>query len=384
MIPKKIIEFTKNRRCTLLGIGPMSKNCVDATIELSNEYDVPLFLVSSRRQIEASSLGGGYANNWSTEEFAEYVKKNDSKHNVFLARDHGGPWQNSNDLQNKLSLEDAMASAKKSYQSDIDSGFTFLHIDPSEYVSSKPSNDEILDRVFELYSFCYEYSKTKNKQVFFEISIGKDGDESQSYEELEKILRDIKTFCDKKNYPMPSFIAVRIGTHVQEDRNVGNFESIIHLDENSNEKISILRLIQLCNDTNVMMKHHNTDYLSDMALKQHVTFGIHAANVAPEFGVVETRALLNLLEKNGLNSEVEKFIEIAYNSKKWEKWLVPNTKLDRRGKAIIVGHYVFSNDEFLTLKEIIKKQLNMENLDDYLKNQVKKSILRYMKNFNIL
>jgi len=271
VIPEKIIEFTKNRKCTLLGIGPMSKNCVDATIELSNEYDVPLFLVSSRRQIEASSLGGGYANNWSTEEFAEYVKKNDFKHNVFLARDHGGPWQNSNDLQNRLSLEDAMVSAKKSYQSDIDSGFTFLHIDPSEYVSTKPSNDEILDRVFELYSFCYEYSKTKNKQVFFEISVGKDGDESQSYEEIEFFLIKIKNFCDEKNYHMPSFFAVRIGTHVLEDKNVGNFESIINLDEDSNEKKSILKLIQLCNDTNVMMKHHNTDYLSDMTMLEAST-----------------------------------------------------------------------------------------------------------------
>ena len=384
MIPEKILDFTKTRNCTLLGIGPMSKNCVDATIELSNEYNVPLFLVSSRRQIETSTQGGGYANNWTTEDFAEYVKKRDLKNNVFLARDHGGPWQNSNDLQKKLSLEEAMNSAKKSYQADIDSGFDFLHIDPSEYLTSKPSNDEILERVFELYSFCFEYSESKNKQVFFEVSVGKDGDPPQSYEEVKDIIHKIKSFCSKKNYPEPSFLAVRIGTHVQEDRNVGNFESIIELEKNSDEKQSILKLIQLCNENNILMKHHNTDYLSDPALQQHVSFGIHAANVAPEFGVIETRALLNLLEKNGLNSEAEQFLDIAYNSKKWEKWLVPNSQLDKRGKSIIVGHYVFSTENFLSLKKTIEELLKMDNLDDYLKNQVKQSIFRYMKNFNLL
>ena len=32
-------------------------------------------LIASRRQIECKALGGGYCNNWSTEEFSKYVKK---------------------------------------------------------------------------------------------------------------------------------------------------------------------------------------------------------------------------------------------------------------------------------------------------------------------
>jgi hypothetical protein len=382
MIPDKILQFTKNRKCTLLGVGPMSKNCVDATIELSNEFDIPLFLVASRRQIEASFFGGGYANNWSTEEFANYIKQNDIKNNIFLTRDHGGPWHNSEDLRKKISLEDAMTSAKKSYQIDIDSGFTFLHIDPSEYIETKPTPEKILALVFELYSFCYEYAKSKNHQISFEISVGKDGDESQSFEELSEIIKKIKFFCDEKNYPLPVFLAVRIGTHVKEDRNVGDFESKIDLNPNENKIIH--KLIQLCNENCIMMKHHNTDYLSDEALKKHFEWGIHAANVAPEFGVVETRALLKLLEDYGLTDELNQFIDIAYNSKKWEKWLVPNSTLDKKGKATIAGHYIFTTKDFLKLKDKIKSKLPEENIDNYLKNEVKNSILRYMKNFNLL
>ena len=80
-IASQIQQFPVQQKCTLLGIGPMSKNCVDVVIELANTYNIPLMLIASRRQIESEKLGRGYVNNWSTEEFAEYVKKRDkNKH----------------------------------------------------------------------------------------------------------------------------------------------------------------------------------------------------------------------------------------------------------------------------------------------------------------
>ena len=94
MIHDKIEKVLLKRRCTLLGVGPMSVNCVDAAIELANENDVPLMLIASRRQIDSEDFGGGYVNNWSTHRFADYVIENDKKGKILLARDHGGPWQN--------------------------------------------------------------------------------------------------------------------------------------------------------------------------------------------------------------------------------------------------------------------------------------------------
>ena len=35
MIKEKLQTYLNNHRCTLLGVGPMSKNCVDAAIELA-------------------------------------------------------------------------------------------------------------------------------------------------------------------------------------------------------------------------------------------------------------------------------------------------------------------------------------------------------------
>jgi hypothetical protein len=57
MIRQRIDRLLRGRRCTLLGVGPMSKNCVDAAIELANERNVPIFLIASRRQVECEEMG---------------------------------------------------------------------------------------------------------------------------------------------------------------------------------------------------------------------------------------------------------------------------------------------------------------------------------------
>ena len=56
MIQRKLDSFMAKRRCTLLGVGPMSKNCVDVTIELANNHKIPLMLIASRRQIDSAHL----------------------------------------------------------------------------------------------------------------------------------------------------------------------------------------------------------------------------------------------------------------------------------------------------------------------------------------
>ena len=64
-------DYVQRNNCTLLGVGPMSKNCIDTVIDLVNEFDIPIMLIASRRQIESKQLGNGYVNNWSTEEFSK-------------------------------------------------------------------------------------------------------------------------------------------------------------------------------------------------------------------------------------------------------------------------------------------------------------------------
>ena len=84
MIQNKIKDHLFKHRCTLLGVGPMSINCVDAAVELANEYATPLMLIASRRQIDSEQFNGGYGNNWTTSEFANYVRSKDKSANIIL------------------------------------------------------------------------------------------------------------------------------------------------------------------------------------------------------------------------------------------------------------------------------------------------------------
>ena len=160
-------KLINQRACTALGVGPMSINCVDAVCEIANEHSIPIMLIASRRQIDTKQMGGGYVNNWSTEDFSDYVKNKDKKNLVILSRDHGGPWQNNTEIEKKFSLEEAMRSAKLSYSSDIKSNFSIIHIDPSIDPNSTLSTDTVLERVYELYDFCFHEAKKNNNEIIF-------------------------------------------------------------------------------------------------------------------------------------------------------------------------------------------------------------------------
>ena len=60
MIKHQFEIYLTKHRATLLGVGPMSLNCVDVTLELSKQYEIPLMLIASRRQIDSAEFGGGY------------------------------------------------------------------------------------------------------------------------------------------------------------------------------------------------------------------------------------------------------------------------------------------------------------------------------------
>lgn len=386
MIHQRLDTFLRKRRCTLMGVGPMSLNCVDAVIGLANDHDVPILLIASRRQIDSEEFGGGYVNNWTTDKFARYVTDRDKKGKVLLARDHGGPWQSVKEKEAGLGLRRAMESAKSSFRSDIAAGFQILHIDPSVDIHGQPDIDEVLDRIFELYEFCWGQAQQLGQEVIFEIGTEEQSGSTNSQEALDYTLNAVQQFCKRNHLPQPTFVVIQCGTRVMETRNVGTFDVPIRVAGELPTEILLPKMIEICNRYGIFMKEHNADYLSDEALQWHPRLGIHAVNVAPEFGVTETRALVGVLEANGYTQLAERFLRLAYDSKKWDKWMLKDTKATNRDRAIIAGHYVFATPECAELKTEARKALVRKgiDLDSFLKQQVKQSILRYLHNFRLL
>ena len=285
---KKIINQGK----TILCVGPMSKNCVDAAIELSDYHNIYIFLIASRRQVDSQKFGGGYVNNWSTKEFCEYVKKKCKRKKIILARDHGGPWQNFQDYKNKISLKKAIDNAKYAFKDDIDNGFKFLHVDTSvsPHIKEVKTNDAI-KRLKDIYSYLSKYSKKIKKEIIFEIGTEEQSGTTNTEIEIKKTLSSINMFCKNEKIAKPLFMVMQTGTKVLEDRNVGSFESPVKIKNELSVEIQLPKMLDICTKYKIYMKQHNTDYLSNDSLKWHPKLGIHAANVAPEFAIVETRKL---------------------------------------------------------------------------------------------
>ena len=380
-LQQQLDNYRQDKNCTLLCVGPMSKNCVDATIELADQYKTPLMLIASRRQIDSEQFGGGYVENWSTKKFADYVRSKDINQNIILARDHGGPWQNELEKSQNMNLKDAMQSAKDSYRADIDAGFHMLHIDPSVDIHSQPNAVQVLERVYELYDFCWAYAQQKDQDISFEIGTEEQSGSNNSKEELEYTLENMRKFCKNNKIPFPSFIVIQAGTRVMETKNIGSFDSPIRVENELPPEIQIPQMIDICNKYGILMKEHNTDYLSTDSLKWQPRLGIHAANIAPEFGVAETRAFIDMLKEGGHTDLLDEFLKISYESMKWKKWMLKNTDANDTDRAIIAGHYVFSSNEFIKLKA--KALRKIDNLEGFLKSKVKESIFRYMNAFNL-
>ena len=139
-----------------------------------------------------------------------------------------------------------MESAKESYKADIDSNFQILHIDPSIDIHSKPSNEEVLDRLFELYEYCWNYAQTNRKDIIFEIGTEEQSGSTNTKEELEYTLNKVNYFCTKNNLPRPTFVVVQTGTRVMETRNVGSFDTPLRVANEIPAEIQVPQMIQIC------------------------------------------------------------------------------------------------------------------------------------------
>jgi hypothetical protein len=356
----------------------MSEACVDAVIELANEHRLPLLLIGSRRQIECTDQGGGYVNGWTTETFARYVRQRDKGGYVLLCRDHGGPWQNYPEVKRNMGLVEAMESAKHSFAIDLQAGYDLIHIDPSEAPAGVLRTANVLEMLFELYDFVVETARRLGQPIVIEIGTEEQNGGLNSPDDVDAFLKQVRAFCHKRQYDMPLFIVAQTGTLVRETRNIGHFG--VNLDERG-RALAAQRVADLAHVTRrygVFIKEHNGDYLTEDLLSLRPGMGVGATNIAPEFGVAETRFLLETCDAHGLGALSERFLELSFACRKWEKWLVPGSTASDRDKAVMAGHYVFGEPAFKEIYARIRAAMAGKGmaLDRAVRDHLKAAIAR--------
>ncbi|WP_414049238.1 class II D-tagatose-bisphosphate aldolase non-catalytic subunit [Macrococcus animalis] len=388
---------------SILGIGPMSQNCVQATLELSDEMDFPVMFIASRNQVDADEFGSGYVNKWDQERFSKAVKEVAEKikydNMYYLCRDHGGPWQRDEERRNHIPEEEAMVIGKKSYEYDMKAGFDLLMIDPTKdpfEVGKVIPLDVVLQRTVDLIEYCEDKRKSLGlSDIGYEVGTEETNGGLTTTETYETFINRLNAALDEKGLPHPTFIVGQTGTLTRKTEQVGHFNF-----ENAKD------LSQMAKKYSVGLKEHNGDYLDDLTLLQHIPAGVTAINVAPQYGTEETRAYLvlaNLEDKLadlGLVKEKSNTREVllknAIESERWRKWMVDGQndltvdeiKADAKLSDEILdiaGHYTFNNDEVKNELEKLFKNLKEQHVDSerYVIDCIKRPIRDYAESLNL-
>jgi hypothetical protein len=309
-------------------IGPMTKNVVDAIVEFCDKTGNKIAFIPSRRQVE---WNGGYVNNWTTEEFSNYVTT------LPLQRDHGGPGQGNNDDDG---FESLAYDAKH---------FQLIHIDPWK---KYPKFSEGLEKTIEMIKFVYEI----NPAIIFEVGT-EEAIRPFDPDELDRLVAGLQSALPEEVYWQIKYLVIQSGTSLKGINQTGNYDST-----------RLVEMIEVAKSYNMLSKEHNGDYIPVEVIKEKFSLGLDCINIAPEFGLIETLTYLKEIKDEKL---FERFWQICYDSKKWVKWVSPSFDpyYNREQLVKICGHYVLSYPNFIN---DIKSQF--PGIDEKVKQNITKKL----------
>lgn len=327
---------------TLLGVGPMSPMVVQAALQCAAEHAAPMVFIPSRNQVEA---GGGYVAGWTPAALRAYVshQMGERRHAgpVYIGRDHGGPWQRDADYQAGLGWEAALAAAMDSYAADLAAGFDYLHIDTAKD-PAHPGGVPLelaLDRAVTVLAAVEAHRvATAAPPVAYEVSLEQADGGCSTAADFGFFMDALIKRIDQRGLPTPLFMVGNTGTLTT----TGQAGTV--------DFPAVRELAEVTARHGVVLKEHNADYLTPDDLARHPGAGIGMANVAPEFGRLETEALilLSALEQDacrrrGLASaEFGAVLERqVLASDRWRKWAGSG---DSRAEIVASsGHYFYGN-----------------------------------------
>lgn len=290
-----------------LGFGPMSPEAIKAICTYTHDTQRPLMIIASRNQVDADS---GYV--MTTPALRELLNTQPTDY-VWVCRDHCGPYFL--DSEKDLDLKKAIEATKKTIAYDIEQGFDLIHIDTSRV-------EDTYGVAEQLFKFAHKLNPTVKFEFGTEENVGVAAGAIK--------YKDDVAFA--KHMPNLEFVVAQTGSLCHEDYQAGTFE----ID-------TVRKLVQVANDNGVKLKEHNADYLTAEQVKLRKSAGVHAMNIAPQLGVVQTKLLKELSIARGGQELWDAFAKKVLASNRWKKWTDSNEDAQ---KVIVAGHYCFNSPEY--------------------------------------
>jgi tagatose-1,6-bisphosphate aldolase non-catalytic subunit AgaZ/GatZ len=292
-----------------------------------------------------------------------------------------------------------MQIARQSFEADIEAGFNYLHIDPTK-CPFPYTQEQLVEWTVDLMMFCEETrKKLQRPELDYEVGTEDIQGGLSSPEAFERFLNDLAKATKERGLPRPTCIVGQTGTLTRADYNVGHFDSE-----------GARRLADIAARYSIGFKEHNADYLSDITCRAHPSLNVTGANVAPEFGLVETDACLDLvlceqkLVREGWLAEsttscLDALLhELTFRKAPWRKWMddgvrgwddekVRTDKETRRLIARVCGHYVYDFPAFRAARATLYANLDRFRGEGWAENHVRQcvrtSITSYIESFNL-
>lgn len=388
---------------TMIGIGPMSSNLLQAAFELARDEDFPLMFIASRNQVDMDEFGAGYVNNWDQGRFAADIRKVADEVGYsgpyYLCRDHGGPWQRDEERGAHIPEDEAMDIARRSFVADMEAGFDLLMVDPTKdpyQIGKVIPLDVVLRRTIDLIDYLETYRRKHGlPEIAYEVGTEETNGGLTTTDRYEEFVSQLAPELDKRGCPMPTFIVGQTGTLTRLTEQVGHYDY-----KNARE------LADMAKRFGVGLKEHNADYLDDVTLLEHIPAHVTASNVAPQYGTEETRAYLKLcnveqlLVDNGLCDDPSSLrttlLVKAIKTERWRKWMCGDDvklqvddilKNERLSLEIldISGHYAFNDPEVKAEIEKLYKNLGAQDIDGqrFVVEHIKRPLRQYVVGLNL-
>jgi len=391
-ILRKIKNISRKEKInyTLLAVCPNSENVLKAAIYSAKRANAPIKFTATLNQVDTD---GGYTG-WTQEDLVRKIKEYSYRigYNgpTIIAVDHGGPWLKDKQAIEKWDLERSMKWIKKSFEAAIMAGYDLIHVDPTVDIFSRDIKIEtVIERTIDLISHVEKFRKSKKiKPISYEVGTEEVHGGLADIEVFKKFLKLLKENLDKLNleYICPSFIVGKVGT----DLHTTTFNQSMAKE-----------LVEIASDYGALIKGHYTDFVLNPG--DYPRSGMGAANVGPEFTMLEYESFLQLgriedeffnANKIACKSDFIKVLEKAVvESGRWKKWLqdgeVDIKSMDKKRKKWIIGtssRYVWAKPDVKCAKMQLFKNMELNGIDaeNWIMLKIESGIDKYLREFNLI
>jgi len=384
------ISQKEKERHTLFAVCPNSENVVKASLRAAKRANAPVLFAATLNQVD---IDGGYTG-WNQNDLVRKIKEQSYRIGysgpIIVAVDHGGPWVKDIQTTEKWDLDKSMNWIKKSFEAALEAGYDLLHVDPTVDIFNKDMKIEtVVERSIELISHTEKFRKLKKrKPISYEVGTEEVHGGLADIAVFKKFLKLLKNGLSKAglDYVWPSFIVGKVGT----DLHTTKFDPAV-----------AKRLVNIAAGYGSYIKGHYTDFVANPG--DYPRSGIGAANVGPEFTVLEYEALNKLCHmeeelykknKISVKSNFKKVLEKAViESVRWKKWLKKGendfNSLGTTRKEIILKtscRYVWANPEVKVSQYTLYMNMTNNGIDpdSWVLMEIESCIDKYFREFNLI